>query len=138
MDTTATTAAPHFIPPPSCTRHPGPTNTETETNTKVTVYIPQLGIQLNSDHHPDQTYNPPSPPFYLSQTHALPPGQTNSPTHAVTVTAVNTTTQTILLSQHHLPALHHGLLYPIASSQPHKTTKMPNDESRQSPELFWM
>src|ERR1700691_3540239 len=137
-DTTATMAAPHLIPPPSCARHLGPTNTKTETNTKVTGYIPRLGIQWDSAHHPDQTYNPPSPPFKLSQTHVLPPGQTNQPAHAVIITAVNTTTQTIPLPQHHLPALHHRLLYPIASSQPHKTTETPNDESRQSPELFRM
>jgi hypothetical protein len=43
------------------------------------------------------------------------------------------------LRQHYIPHIHHpGLSYPMASIQPHKTTKMPNNESRLSPRIFQM
>jgi len=126
---TISTPALHPIPPLGHVRRHGQTKVQNKTaiNT-TTVHTPRLVLLQNSD-----------PPLGLS--YLLPPQSfpslTLDPRPGLSYAAANTI-NTPLSPLHLLPALHHGLLYLIASSQPHKTAKMPNNESRQSPESFRM
>jgi hypothetical protein len=90
--------------------------------------IPRPAPLRSDDPHPGLSY-PLPPQSFPSPTLVPRPG----PSYAV-ANMINTPPSPL----HLLPVLHPGPLYPVASSQPHKTAEMPNNELRQSPELFRM
>jgi hypothetical protein len=126
---TMSTLTPHPTPPLNHACCHGPSKIQTKIAINITMaYTPRPALPQTDDPHLNLLY--PLPPQSF-------PSPTLVPHPGLSYTAVNTI-NTLLSPLHPLPALHHGPLYPVASSQPHKTAEMPNNESRQSPELFWM
>jgi hypothetical protein len=90
------------------------------------AHTPRLALLRNNDLLPGLSY-PLPPQFYPLQIPAPHPGLSYA-----TANIINTP----LSPLHLLPALHHGRLYPVTSTQPHKTAETLNNKSRQNPELF--
>ena len=91
------------------------------------AHTPRRALLQSDDLHPGLSY-PLPPQSYLLQVLVPCPGRSYA-----TANTINTPR-----SPHLLPTLHHGPSYPFASSRPHKTAEMPNNASRQSPDLFRM